>query len=95
MPTVTFSIPSELAAQLPTTAEAQRRVIELGIRHWKIERALDEYAGSRCTLARAAEIAGVTLREMIPLALAAGLEPEVDAEHVDRALSLDEAAKLL
>ena len=49
----------------------------LGLREWKVRKALDAYQRGEGSLAYAAQEAGVSLREMIPLAYAHGLKPTV------------------
>jgi hypothetical protein len=55
---------------------------------------LEDYRRGHGTLAYAAEQAGVSLREMIPLAYAYGLTPRIDPDWLSGPLSLDEAANL-
>ncbi len=65
-----------------------------GLRSLRIRKALDAYRRGKGSLAYAAEQAGVTLREMIPLAYAHGLTPKVDAALLDAPLSIEQAAEL-
>ncbi|MGC9444862.1 MAG: hypothetical protein ACP5E9_08085 [Candidatus Methanospirareceae archaeon] len=44
----------------------------------KLERALERYKKGGISLARLAELADSSIREMIPLAYAQGLEPKYD-----------------
>ncbi|MCG8455618.1 MAG: hypothetical protein MI919_05000 [Holophagales bacterium] len=87
-------IPSDLATQLPADPAEQRQVLELGLREWKVRKALDAYRQGQGSLAHAAERAGVSLREMVPLAYAYGLEPPADSRHLDGPLSLEQASRL-
>ncbi|WP_213291273.1 hypothetical protein, partial [Bradyrhizobium sp. sGM-13] len=50
----------------------------LGLREWKVRKALEAYGRGEGSLAYAAQKAGVSLREMIPLAYAHGLTPKVE-----------------
>jgi hypothetical protein len=92
---VSFDLPSELADGLPDDPAERARVLELGLREWRIRRALDAFARGEGSLAFAAEQAGVSLREMVPLAYAHGLEPRVPpGATADEPLSLEAAADL-
>ena len=75
--------PSNIMAKL-------RSVVELGLREWRIEQALEAYQRGEGTLAYAAERAGVTLREMIVAARARGITPQVESSS----LTLEAAAQL-
>jgi transposase InsO family protein len=73
---VSISLPTELARQLPPDPEQRREVLVLGLREWRVRKALESYRRGEGSLAHAAHQAGVTLREMIPLAYAHGIEPK-------------------
>lgn len=75
--TVTIPLPEDLARQLPAEEGERQAVIELGLREWRIRRALESYGQGNGSLAYAAQQAGVPLREMIPLAYAHGFQPKV------------------
>ncbi len=75
---VKISVPDRLAAELPTDPALRCEVLELGLRCLRIREALDAYRRGEGSLASAAKNAGVTLREMIPLAYAHGLTPGLD-----------------
>ena len=92
---VSFDLPPEVADGLPDDPAERARVLELGLREWRITKALELFGRGQGTLAFAAEQAGVSLREMIPLAYAHGLEPRVPSDlEADRPLTLEEAADL-
>lgn len=91
---VKISIPDRLAAELPTDPALQSEVLELGLRSLRIREALDVYRRGKGSLAFAAEQAGVTLREMIPLAYAHGLKPRVDPSLLEERLSIEQASEL-
>jgi len=76
-------VPEELASQLPPGALERQEVLALGLREWQVRKALAAYGRGEGTLAHAAGQAGVSLREMIPLAYAHGLAPRVDGTDVD------------
>ena len=78
--TVSIAITDELARQLPPDPEQRQEVLVLGLREWRIRKALDAYRRGEGSLGYAARQAGVSLREMIPLAYAHGLVPKTDGE---------------
>jgi hypothetical protein len=95
MTTISFSVPDELAEQLPTEPSERQRVLELGLQEWRVRRALEAFSRGEGSLAYAAQQAGISLREMIPLAYAHGLTPKVDpAWRAGGSLTLDDAAQL-
>ena len=82
-PTHSIAVPEELASQLPPDPLEQQEVLVLGLREWKVRKALKVYERGEGSLAYAARQAGVSLREMIPLAYAHGLTPRVEAKDPD------------
>jgi hypothetical protein len=82
-PTVSIAVPEELARELPPDPLEQREVLVLGLREWKVRKALEAYGHGEGSLAYAAHQAGVSLREMIPLAYAHGLTPKVSPAEAD------------
>ena len=82
-PTVSIVIPEDLAEQLPADPGERQKVVALGLREWRVRRALEAYRRGEGSLAYAADQAGISLREMIPLAYAHGLTPRVDPEDLD------------
>ncbi len=80
---VATAVFEEFADQLPSDPAAQRQVLELGLRELRIRRALDAFRNGEGSLAYAARKAGIPLRQMIPMAYAHGLEPEVDPDLLD------------
>lgn len=93
--TVSIPVPRRIAEQLPSEPAERERVVELGLREWRIREALMAYERGEGSLAFAARQAGVPLRQMISLAYAHGLEPRLapELESKDR-LALEEAADL-
>jgi hypothetical protein len=77
-PTVSIPVPEELARQLPPDPQERQQVLVLGLREWKVRKALEAYGRGEGSLAHAAHVAGVSLREMIPLAYAHGLTPRAE-----------------
>ena len=90
MQNVSLALPDELAKQLPVDAVSRQRVVELGLREWRVSQALEAYQRGEGTLAFAAERACVSLREMIAAARARGMSPRADSSPH----SLDSAAQL-
>ncbi len=66
-------VPADVVADLKKLEEAEhldrstavRRLLYAGIREWKLEHAAKLYQENRATLAKAAEDAGVSVREMM------------------------------
>lgn len=67
-----------------------RRILELGIAEWRKERAIELLRNGKATLAKAAEIAGISIYEMIELVK----EKRIDYIHIT-AEELEEDLKLL
>jgi hypothetical protein len=80
---ISIPVPDELAEQLPADPEEQQQVLILGLREWRINKALQAYKRGEGSLAYAARQAGISLREMIPLAYAHGLTPKVDPADLE------------
>ncbi len=78
MTEISISGAAELAEQFPDGPAERQAVPELGLREWRVGQALDAYRRGEGSLAYAAQRAGISLREMIPLAYAHGLTPKVD-----------------
>jgi FAD/FMN-containing dehydrogenase len=81
--TVSITVPEELAGQMPADPGDRQQVLVLGLREWRIRKALQAYKRGEVSLAYAAQQAGVSLREMIPLAYAHGLVPRVDPADLE------------
>jgi hypothetical protein len=79
--TVSIAVPEDLAHELPP--DQWREVLVLGLREWKVRKALEAYGRGEGSLAYAAQQAGISLREMIPLAYAHGLAPKVETTGTD------------
>jgi predicted HTH domain antitoxin len=75
-------VTEELARQLPPDPQERQQVLVLGLREWKVRKALEAYQRGEGSLAYAAQQAGVSLREMIPLAYAHGVTPRIDNAKV-------------
>lgn len=93
--TVAIELDAATARALPADPVERNEVLVLGLKEWRVRKALDRARAGEVSLARAAELAGVSLREMIPLAFAHGLAPRVPAEDLaSETLSLEEASLL-
>ena len=75
---ISIPVPEELADQLPSDPQERQQVLIWGLREWRIDKALQAYRRGEGSLAYAARQAGITLREMIPMAYAHGLVPKVE-----------------
>jgi hypothetical protein len=91
---VVISTSSEVSTHLPAEPAMRSLVLELGLRQWRICQALEAYKRGQGTLAYAAEQAGVSVREIIPLAYVYGLTPPVDPDWLNSPLTLEQAAQL-
>ena len=91
---LTVKVPPELAEKMPPSQIERREVIRLGLVQWRVRKALEEYHQGGCSLAYAAEQAGVSLREMTSFAYAYGLEPRFDESLLQSDLTLEQAAQL-
>jgi hypothetical protein len=96
-PPITYiTIPVSKAAneQLPPDPATRSQVLELGLRQWRIQQALENYRSGHGSLAHAAEQAGISVREIIILAYAHGLAPSADPDLLAEPLTLKQAANL-
>ena len=91
---VTIPLSPDLAEELPPDPATRAEVLAMGLRQWRVRQALEAYRQGEGTLAYAAQRAGVSIRQIIPLAYASGLTPEVDPTWLSGELSLDQAAQL-
>lgn len=89
-----ISLSPELVQELPPDPATRSEVLALGLQQWRIRQALEAYRQGEGTLAYAAQRAGISIRQIIPLAYAYGLTPKVDAAWLSEELSLDQAALL-
>jgi len=61
---------SDLITEISTEEKVDRstvvrRLLDMGVRDWRIQTALDRYGQGSITLLKAAEVAGVSIYEMI------------------------------
>lgn len=60
-----------------------KEIIEMGIKQMKIEKALHLFKEEKISIAKAAEVAGISLREMMLQASARGIKPMYDQQMVE------------
>ena len=93
---ISIPLPEELAQLLPADPVERQRLLQQvlvwGVQEWRIRRALESYQRGEGSLAYAARQAGVSLREMIPLAYAHGIEPRIDPADLE--VSYEDASNL-
>lgn len=88
--TITTRVSKEIEEKIARIAKEEkldksaviRRLLSDAIMKRQIERALDEYREGRITLARAARMAGVSLRKMMHLAAEAGVPFQYSLEDL-------------
>lgn len=64
--------------------ELARRLLGEGLARERVERAVGDYAGGRASASRAAELAGISLYEMLDRIHDAGIRYELDPDVLDR-----------
>ncbi len=94
MKTITIRLPETLVKELPEEESSLFEILKLGLRQLKIEKALERYKKGGVSLARVAELAGISIREMIPLAYAHGFEPKYDEALLESKLTPETARTL-
>jgi len=67
---------------------ATRRLLEAGLTDYRKRKALEAYRGGACTLWKAAQLAGLSVREMMRLAEAEKIPVHITPEDVDEAWRL-------
>ncbi|MEK7809216.1 MAG: antitoxin [Chloroflexota bacterium] len=75
MEQVIIELPEDLAKEFRQRPDHLREVILLGLTQLKAQEALTLYSKGVVSLERSAEIAGLSLREMIRQARAIGIQP--------------------
>lgn len=88
-------VPPDLVADLQRIEEVEhldrstavRRLLYSAIREWKLEYATKLYSENRVTLARAAEEAGVSVREMMEFLRQKKIPMQYDVEDFERDLT--------
>jgi len=95
---ISARLPESVVGEIEAIAGAEktdrsitmRKLLEMGIQEWKKKDALASYRGGKVTLWKAAEMAGVSLREMMDLIKEAKVPYQYDTdaleEYVERIL---------
>ncbi len=94
MKTITIRLPDYLIEELPEEESSIYKILKLGLKQLKIERAIERYKKGGVSLAKVAELAGISIREMIPIAYAHGLEPKYDESLDESKITLERAINL-
>ena len=94
MKTITIRLPDYLIEELPEAESSIHEILKLGLKQLKIEKAIARYKKGGVSLAKVAELAGISVREMIPIAYAHGLEPKYDESLAKSKISLERAIRL-
>jgi predicted HTH domain antitoxin len=87
MKTITLRLPDYLIEELPDEESSIYEIMKLGLKQLKIEKAIGRYKKGGISLAKTAELAGISIREMIPIAYAHGLEPKYPESLVESEIS--------
>ena len=94
MRTITIRLPDYLIEELPEGESSIYEILKLGLKQLKIEKAVERYKKGGVSLAKVAELAGISIREMIPIAYAHGLEPKYDKSLDESKISPEMATQL-
>lgn len=94
MVTITIKLPDYLAQRIPKEDALVKKVIELGLKQLEIEKAIGRYKKGAISIAKTAELAGISIREMIPIAYAYGLEPKYDKSILESPITPEIAINL-
>ena len=85
---LTVTVPPSLAQDFEAASgEFVAEILELGLRHWHIDRALDRYAARDLSFGAAAEQAGVSQGELARHAYARGMAPPFSEETLAEELA--------
>jgi predicted HTH domain antitoxin len=82
-----IAVPDEAVAELEPYQDRMAELLLLGLQQLKIREALVLYERGLVSIARAAELAGVTREEMIRQARVAGVTPRWSAEMASQELA--------
>lgn len=91
---ISVEAPSSVVRELPPEPEERAEVLRLGLREWKILKALEAYRKGEGTLAYAAHRAGISLWEIGAVAYAHGLDPDLDPRLLEGEMTLERASLL-
>jgi len=94
MKTVTLRLPDYLAETLPGKESSLCEILKLGLKQFRIERAIKRYKKGGVSLAKAAEMACISIREMVLIAYDHGLEPKYDESLVKSKITPEVAVNL-
>lgn len=82
--TVKLEISEDLLREFDIKSTSNlKEIIEAGIKQMKIKKALQQYKEGNISIAKAAELAGISLREMMLQASARGIKPNYDKEMIE------------
>ncbi len=91
---ISLEAPSSVVRELPRDPEERAEILRLGLREWKILKALEAYRRGEGTLAYAAQRAGISLWEIGAVAHAHGLDPDFDSRLLEGERTLERASLL-
>ncbi len=94
MKTIAIKLSDDMAKKLPKEEAVVQKILELGLRELEIEKIIERYKKGGISLARAAQIAGISIREMIPIAYAHGLDPKIDQSVIESSITKEIARRL-
>jgi len=88
--TITTKVPEEMEKEIARIAKEEnlnkatviRRLLTQAIERWRIERALREYQEGNITIAKAARMAGVSLRKIMRMAAEAEIPFQYSVEDL-------------
>ncbi len=78
---VEISISDIMKAEGLDKSSTLRKILKKGISQWRLERAIDALRSKKATISKAAEMAGVSLYEMVD----AVREKKIDYIHISKA----------
>jgi hypothetical protein len=87
MRTLTITVPDELGQDLEPYRENLGDLLAMALRALRMQQGLALFQEGGCSLWKAAEIAGVSLREMAQFAVAHGVRAPVDEETLQEELA--------
>jgi predicted HTH domain antitoxin len=90
MPTISTRVPDDLEAELEEYLESERldrstavrKLLSEGLEAWRTERALERFAGGEVSLAKAADLAGLSVWEFADLVEDAN-DAWVSSDHLE------------
>ena len=81
---VKLEIPNDILKDIDIKDPSQlKEILRIGIKQMKIEKALHSYREGNISIAKAAELADISLSEMIMQASARGLKPLYDEKMIE------------